>query len=147
METYEAIPHKGVDPVLLGMTRAAVRLALGDRFTSFHKTQSSAHPTDAWHAGAFQVFYGGAAPTVEYIELSRDADFSVLIMGRSAFDTLAAELVSLIETVTVSAKSDPEHGSSYIFPELDLSLWRPSLADQRFATIGIGRSGYYGIAA
>ncbi|WP_449465478.1 hypothetical protein [Stenotrophomonas humi] len=147
METYEATPHKGIGPVLLGMTRDAVHLALGNSFTSFRKAPSSAHPTDAWHKAAFQVFYEGLAPTVEYIELSRDGDFSVNVMGRSVFDTPAAELISLIEAVTASDKSDPERGFSYVFPELDLSLWRPSLADQRFATIGIGRPGYYGIAA
>jgi hypothetical protein len=147
MQNFEVAPLKGIGPVLLGMSRDAVRLALGDAFTSFDKVPSSLHQTDAWHRSAFQVFYSGLPPIVEYIELSRGSDFSVSVLGRSAFDTPASELINLIEAVTPSDKSDPEHGLSYIFPELELSLWRPSLADKGFATIGVGRPGYYANAA
>ena len=48
------------------------------------------------------------------------------------------------------ASEDPEVGYSYIFPSLELSVWRPPLPNNTsdpdgrcFRTIGVGRKGYY----
>ena len=47
--------------------------------------------------------------------------------------------------------NDPELGYSYVYPELDLSLRRPVVAEGpedveglTFRSVGVGRIGYYG---
>jgi hypothetical protein len=47
--------------------------------------------------------------------------------------------------------TEPELGHAYIFPDLDLSLWRPVLPEspedleaREFSTIGFGMAGDYG---
>jgi hypothetical protein len=147
MKSYEVIPLQGVGPVFLGMTRDEVHAALGDQFQTFRKAPTASHSTDAWHDNAFQVFYGGSAPIVEYIELSRSQKFTVSLLGLSVFDTEAPELLSGIQAHATADAANPEQGFSYIFPDLELSVWRPGLQDTRFATIGIGRLGYYSNAA
>jgi hypothetical protein len=66
------------------------------------------------------------------------------------FETEAEELVEFISRSAASDKSDPELGYSYIFPELELSVWRPVIPKSKkgkygryLATIGVGRKGYY----
>lgn len=71
--------------------------------------------------------------------------------GIDVFLTPADEVVSRISR---DAPFDPEHpepGHTYIFPRLDLSLWRPTRpgtaegeAGRGFSTIGVGIPGYYG---
>ena len=146
MKNYKVVPLKGVDPILLGMSRDEVHAVLGDQFESFTKVPNAQHPTDAWHENAFQVFYGGALPTVEYIELSSSDSFAVHLFGQSVFDLSAPDLVNCIQTHAAVDSSDPELGFSYIFPTLELSVWRPTQQDLHFATIGIGEAGYYSAA-
>ena len=64
------------------------------------------------------------------------------------FTTVAEQVVQHITQQASFDADDPELGYSYIFPALDLSLWRPDLPEdnpgsQYFATIGIGKAGYY----
>jgi len=147
MKMYEVIPLKSIGPVLLGMPRDVVHSALGSSPDSFRKTQASPYPTDAWHNGSFQVSYSGSEPTVDYVELSQSHDFSVFIADLSVFGTPTIELVKRIEQIAPIDATDPEYGYSFIFPALELSLWRPALEDLLFSTIGVGRLGYYTNAA
>ncbi len=143
MKTYEVIPLKSIGPVLLGMPRNMVHSVLGSSPDSFRKTPASPHPTDTWHNGSFQVSYSGSEPTVDYIELSRSHDFSVFLADSSVFGTPSIELVERIGQLAPVDSIDPEYGYSFIFPALELSLWRPALEDLLFSTIGVGRLGYY----
>ena len=45
---------------------------------------------------------------------------------------------------------DPEVGYSYIYPDLDLSVWRSTMPEGQeddegrfFRSVGVGRAGYY----
>jgi hypothetical protein len=74
----------------------------------------------------------------------------VTYKGISVFETEAEELIRLIALDTPYNGGDPELGYSFVFPRLELSLWRPvipeSIDDENgkyFSTIGIGRKGYY----
>ena len=145
MKNYEVIPLQGVFPVALGMTRGQVHSELGRCASSFHKTASSAQPTDAWFNNSFQVFYA-ADETVKYIELSCNKEFSVSCMGVSVFNAQVTSLIERFEQYAAVDTSDPEHGFSFIFPSLELSLWRPEIEGERalyFSTIGIGKLGCY----
>ena len=151
LTVYEAIPHVGVGPVKLGMTREEVHRVMPGPCESFLKGLNSEHETDAFHDSGFQVFYGGEGPVVEYIELSREAGFRVLYRGVDVFATPADQVVAHVSGDAAFDPTDPELGYAYIVPDLDLSLWRPVLPEtpedpegREFSTIGVGVAGYYG---
>jgi hypothetical protein len=150
LTVYEAIPRVGVGPVKLGMTREEVRRVMPGPCDSFLKGLNPEHETDAFHDSGFQVFYGGEGPVAEYIELSREAGFRVLYRGLDVFATPADQVLSHVSGDAASDPNDPELGYAYIFPDLDLSLWRPVLPERpedpegrEFSTIGIGVAGCY----
>jgi hypothetical protein len=148
---YEVIPHVGIGPVRLGMSRDEVRRAMPGPCQPFLKAPDASHETDAFHESGFQVFYSGTAPEAEYIELSRDSGFRALYRGVDIFATPADAVVSHVARDAAFDPDDCELGYSYIFPALDLSLWRPVLPEspedmdgREFSTVGIGVFGYYG---
>ena len=139
------------------MSRQEARDALDVPVLSFKKGPSSTSPTDAFLENAFQVFYD-EDDCVEFIELSRGGSFTVLYQGTNVFETTAEELLGVVARDTDYDKDRPEQGYSFIFPEVELSLWRQSLLEDEeddmdgeeyekpgtyFDTVGVGASGYY----
>lgn len=119
---------------------------MGAPSTSFLKVPTSPYPTDAWHHNGFQVFYGGIEPRVEFIELSRNCGFEVLCLGRYVFSTPASKLVEQFLAVTPFDPFDKELGCSYVFPALELAVWRPDMEEPQgkyFLTVRIGCVGYF----
>jgi hypothetical protein len=132
------------------MARDEVRRAMPGPCTSFLKGPSSRHPTDAFRGTAFQVFYGGESPAVEFIELCRGQRFKAFYRGLSVFDTDADEMVRLVSLDAPFDTCGRESGFTYNFPDLALSLWRSTVPrspqdteGRRFLTIGIGVKGYW----
>ena len=116
----------------------------------FAKGPDPAWETDAFHGHAFQVFYSGERPVVDFIELSGGADVRALLGGRAVFDTPAEELIATVSARSPFDAGDPELGYSYVFPELDLAFWRPVIPEapgdpegRYFSTVGIGSPGYF----
>ncbi len=148
MIVYEVIPLKGIGPVLLGMSREEVHLAMGMPTCSFKKCPAAPNLTEAYHKGGFQVFFD-EHDRVEYIELSSlDDSFTAVYKGKEVFQTKAEDLVDFISQDAPFDPEDPEIGYSYVFPQLELSVWRPCLPEddpegEYFSTIGVGRRGYY----
>ena len=150
MKVYIIEPQVGVAPVRLGMTRDQVRQAMPEPSKSFLKTPDSEHETDAFDQSAFQVFYKGEPPLVEFIELSRCPHFRVFFEKLSIFDTPADHV---LETLVRRYDYDSENlktPCNVIFHELQMTLWRPHIPSspdeeegRYFATVGIGTSGYY----
>jgi hypothetical protein len=152
---YEVVPHEGVGPVRLGMTREAAREAMERAGVPLPPVRVET-PVDVYHDAGFQVSYD-ASGIVEYIELSRGGAFVARYGGVDVFTTPADELVALVAKTTSYDPDDPEPGYTYLFPALDLSLWRPVLPEdceeedqpdeydcgRVFTTIGVGRQGYY----
>ena len=105
---------------------------------------------DAYHENAFQLFFDENG-RVEYIELFKSQGFSVNYKGTDVFGLPADALVSLISQDAPFDPKAPELGYSYIFPLLEMSVWRPTIPEPEdvspewttFATVGIGRKGYY----
>jgi hypothetical protein len=148
MIAYEVVPHVGVGPVRLGMSRDEVRRAMPGERDSFLKGPYSKIETDAFHGTAFQVFYGSEPPAVEYIMLCRGQGLQAFYRGVSVFDTDADEMVRHVSLDAPFDASDWELGYSYIFPDLALSLWRSTVPQspqdmegRHFMTIGIGVKG------
>ena len=152
--SYEVIPKIGIGPVRLNMTREEVRRVMAEKPFPFYKTRNSRYETDAFHRNSFQVFYDDDKPHVDYIELSGNEAYTVLYSGMDVFGTEADELVALISQHAALDENNEELCYSYVFPELELSVWRsiiPESSDdedgQYFSTIGIGRVGYYSKSA
>ena len=139
------------------MSRQEARDALDVPVLSFKKGPSSTSPTNAFLENAFQVFYD-EDDCVEFIELSRGGSFTVLYQGTNVFETTAEELLGVVARDTDYDKDRPEQGYSFIFPEVELSLWRQNLLEDEeddmdgeeyekpgtyFDTVGVGASGYY----
>ncbi|WP_386340237.1 hypothetical protein O4D10_00795 [Xanthomonas citri pv. citri] len=146
MEVIEIFPLAGAGLVKLGMSRAEVHAVMGAPPTSFRKVPTSSHPTDAWHHNGFQVFYGGIEPSVEFIKLSGNCGFEVLCLGQHVFSTPASELVEQFLAVTSFDPFDKELGYSYLFPALELAVWRPDMEEPQgkyFSTVAIGCVGYF----
>lgn len=145
MKVFEVEPLKGIGDIKLGMDRQAVRdLMKGDPETSGSRKQ-----VESYHEGGFQVFYG-KNDKVEFIELLRESGFSALTRGIDVFGTPAQQVLSQIASFSEYNQDDPEVGYSYVFPDLELSLWRPNIPENEeeedgkyFSTIGIGIPGYY----
>jgi hypothetical protein len=144
MRKIELIPLVGFGPIRFGMRRDQVHELLGQ--TSLRKISPSRHPTDSWHNSSLQISYGGPEPSVEYIELSRSREFAVSCFGHDIFFNSAEAAIAVFQSHAAVDSSDPEFGYSYIFPSLELSLWRPLKVgpeSEHFATVGIGQLGYY----
>lgn len=134
----------------LGSTRAESRTAMGLQPHTFRKFRSDAFDTDAYYQSSFQVYFD-SAERVEYIELSRgQSSFGARYKGVDVFASRTDDVIALITRDAVVDESNPEFPYSYVFPSLELALWRSSLPDapddvsgHYFDTIGIGRSGYF----
>jgi hypothetical protein len=153
MPDYTVQPFVGVGPVRLDMTRDEVRRAMPEPSKPFRKGPTSRHETDAFHQNAFQVFYAGEPPTAEYIELSRGSVVRAFYRDLDVFATPADEVVAYISRDAAFDQTDREIPYSYIFRDLQLSLWRPTIPEsdtdpdgRYFSTIGIGKRGYYDVA-
>ena len=131
------------------MTRAEARAAIGVEAREFMKDQSDTVPTDAFHASSFQVFYD-ASERVEYIELSKSEEVEPIVFGEKILQLRADDAVELVERHAAFDESHPELGYSYVFPALELALWRPVIPESEddeegrtFSTAGVGVSGYF----
>src|SRR2546428_7197925 len=122
MPDYTVQPFVGVGPVRLGMSRDEVRRAMPEPSKPFRKAKTSQLETDAFHQNAFQVFYDGDQPTVEYIELSRGSVVRALYRDLDVFATPADDVVAYIARDSEFDQSDQEIPYSYLFRGLQLSL-------------------------
>jgi hypothetical protein len=144
---YKVIPLKAIGPILLGMSREESRSAMGIQPDTFRKADS-ATLTDAYDHQGFHVYFD-KDERVEYIEVF-PSRMPAMYKGVSVFETKADDLVAVISKDAQYDKDDPELGFSYVFPELELSLWRSMIPESEddseyeyFSSLGIGRKGYY----
>ena len=147
---FEVVPLVGVGPVRLGMTRDEARAAIGVAVTPFAKVPDAVWRTDAFHGAAFQVFYSGDRPIVDFIELSAGSGVEAVLSGLTVFATPADEVIAQVSARSPFDANDRELGFSYVFPQLELAFWRPVIPESPddpdgrcFATVGIGAPGYF----
>ncbi len=146
MPVYEVIPHRGVGPVLLGMSCEQSRAAMG---ISCRPSKNMPSSTDTYLNNSFQIDFD-EHDRVEFIELSNDEVITAIYKGQEVFKMQADDLVRFTAQDAPFDPDDPELGTSYTFPALDLALWRPVLPEgpddpegRYFATIAIGKQGYF----
>lgn len=150
MDTFDVVPLVGVTPIKLGMSREESRAAMALPVHPFTKTPADSTPVDTYADGCLQVFFS-SDDYVEFIELS--APINAVYHGMSVFQTQADDLIAAIGAESPYDPDNPELGYSYIFPDLELSLWRPTMPEEEqsredtdgryFATVGVGVRGYF----
>lgn len=143
MKRFGAVPHMSLGPVRIGAERSDIHKAMGAPEKSFKKTSASVHPTDAWLRSAFQVFYTPAG-IVEFVEVSGKAGIEVICFSESIFSTAAEQLIERLKKAAAFTSNDG--GYTFIGRGLDVALWRPDIEGpegKHFATLGLGRPGYY----
>lgn len=147
--TLIVTPHVGVGVVRLGMTMAEVENSIGAPSQSPDPVWGSVGRLRAgWYENALTIVF---SPLAEYIEISRGAKFNPDLLGIRVFEDAADSVVTqLVAKGHPFDPDDPELGYSYVFPDLDGSLWRPTIPSgpddsegRHFTTLGIGIRGYY----
>ena len=145
MKVYEVKPLEGIGEVKLGMDRQKVRSLMGEN----PETSGVRDHVDNYHNGGFQVFFDDN-DKVEFIELLRESGFSATAKGMDLFTNSAKEVLAMVARYSDYNQDDLEVGYSYVFHDLELSLWRPNVPEtdededgKYFSTVGIGVSGYY----
>lgn len=134
-------PLVGVGPVEFNMARASVYAALGD---------------PEYRNGNRECFLSGLmidfdeAGTVEFIEMARSEKFFADFDGQNLHGITANDAVALISKYSELQEDDAEAGYSYIYPKLQISLWRSILPEnvsdengKYFEAIGAARDGYF----
>ena len=145
MLNFTIQPLHGIEPVAFNMDRESVHRGLKANC----KVVEAAELREYYYGGEFSVFYDSGMK-VQYIELSASTENTVYYNGVDVFNTPADDLVQLITRDYAFDPNDFELGYTYMFPEIELSLWRPTIPEsdddeegRYFQTIGIGRRGYY----
>ncbi|MEZ4687110.1 MAG: hypothetical protein R3B47_13895 [Bacteroidia bacterium] len=145
MKVYEVEPLRGIGAIRLGMARTEVRTAMSET----PDVSGSRNHVDNFHDGGLQVFYD-LDDKVEFIEMLRGAGLSAITQGIDVFAHTAKDVLKIITKISEYNQDDLEVGYSYVFPDLELSLWRPNIPKsdleedgKYFSTIGIGVQGYY----
>lgn len=164
---FELKPHIGAGEIKLGMTRDEIRKILGKPEYSSEKSVmdygdfSMPIPAkDGYFKNELQITFDDNN-NADFIEFSgKDSEFTeVFLKEIEIFKTPALQLIEEISVLTNSDfdKEEEEIPYSYIFPSIDLAVWRqviPEMDEQTeeipesdegkyFWTIGIGIKGYY----
>ena len=149
MPQFALRPHVGAGPVQFGMTRESVRAALETVPVLFRRGGPDDPEIEAYFDSALQVSYDRDG-RVEFIELARDPALSAVYQGHDLLTLTAQEAVDLLAREAPFDPDDSEFGYSYIFPALDLSLWRETIPEDAddpdgrvFSAVGLGVLGYF----
>jgi hypothetical protein len=148
-QAFEVEPHVGAGPIKLGQSRDEVREVMGAPFRTYSRVPGEPL-TDTYFGTDLQVSYD-ARDRVEYIELNGPGSINPTLRGRTLLFAPADEVIEWMRGISDFDADDPELGYSYVYPAIDLSLWRPVVPEgpadvegSTFRSVGVGRVGYYG---
>lgn len=164
---FDLIPHIGAGDLKLGMTRKEIRSIFGKPVYSSEKTVTEygdfsmpVPAKDGYFNNELQVTFDDN-DKADFIEFSgKDSEhIEVYLSNINIFKTPAPQLIKEISFLSNSEfnKEDNEIPYSYIFPSIDLVVWRQVIPEQDeqgeeipesdegkyFWTIGIGIKGNY----
>lgn len=144
MRRFQIQPGVGVGPVKLGMTRQEVHDAFGEPESSYDEREG--------FLGGFFVDFDRTG-RVEFIELANSVQFEALFEGKCLHQIPANEAVRLVSRFDKHDETNREIGYSYIFLDLQLSLWRGTMPQQDqedddndgrfFEAVGVAIPGYF----
>jgi hypothetical protein len=134
-------PLDGVGPIKFGMKRQDVHAVLG--------APSATHDGREYFLDGVMVSFS-ADDCVEFVEMARSEKFIATYRGVNLHEMPADDAVNFICQDAAFDKNAPEPGYSYVFPALQISLWRGTLPESpddedgaHFEAIGLGKSGYF----
>lgn len=135
-------PLEGAEQIRFGMSYDEVVGLLGE------PDQSLSDARAGWRKGCLAIYF---EPSVTFIELSRDCGLVPKLLGIDVFRTPATEVVTALEVQGHSFDAtDPELAHTYVFPAIQVGLWRQVLPEgdddeegRYFDTVGVGKKGYY----
>lgn len=141
MKHYDIEPNTGVGPIKLGMHKTEVESIFGKpEFENDNR---------AGYFSGFIVNYN-ESNNIEFIELANSKNFTTSYKGKNLHKMPATEAVEFVSKYDSYDSKDPELGYSYIFKDLQLSLWRGTLPENTsdedgkyFEAIGIGEANYF----
>jgi hypothetical protein len=141
---FEIVPHRGVGPIELGMTRRAVHSMLGT-------PEHSRDRRDGFLGGFFVDFDSNGQ--VEFIELATSPFFRALFNGVCLHAVEAEDAVAHVSKFGTLDAAGSEPGYSFVFIDLQLSLWRDTIplkgqspddpAGRHFEAVGIAVDDYF----
>ena len=144
MVEFQIQPHIGVGPVRLGASREQVHAALGN--------PASAQGNREMFLDGFFVDYDDSG-MVEFIQLARSSRFRGVFHGVCLHEVSAEQALEAVSHVDSYDLTDPELGYSYIFLDLQLSLWRGTRPEpeqpstdpdgRHFEAVGVAINGYF----
>ena len=146
MKKFQVIPLQSLVGVQLGWTK-------NETYEKIGKPNRSINSTDYYENPYFSIHYD-QNNFVEYIEVSNlnSNQYKLILENIDIFNTEAIELIKKlkIKLGINYDESDPEIPYSFIFPDIELSFWRPIIPENEFdsegkyfETVGIGIKGYY----
>ncbi|MCC9641603.1 hypothetical protein LOC71_04905 [Rhodopirellula sp. JC740] len=145
MKAFDILPTVGVGPIRFGMTRADVRQLIGPH-------DGDADEEREWYLEGLAIDFD-AAGKVAFIEIAESENFRALLDGECLHELDADSAVAHVEKLAPYDTSAPEPGYTYVFPTLQLSLWRSVVPDasqdsddpsgRTFEAVGVGPSGYF----
>lgn len=144
MKTFEIKPKIGVGPIRFGMTRAEVREQLG--------SPEDGDSDREWYLEDLAIDFD-ASGRVSFIEIAESENYKATLNSKCLHDLEADEAIAHVQAIAPYDENDPELGYTYMFPNLQISLWRPIIPDdeqdpedptgRRFEAVGVGGEGYF----
>ena len=138
---FEIKPLIGVGPVRFNMTRDEVHSVLGE--------PESKHGNRECFLSGLMVDFDEIGK-VEFIELARSTKFIASFHDKDLHSLLAEDAVAWVSTFGTLKTDIPEAGYSFVFPDMQISLWRGVLPEDEnddqgryFEAVGAAREGYF----
>jgi hypothetical protein len=145
MQTLEIQPTVGVGPIRFGMSRAEVRELIGPH-------DGDSDEDREWYLEDLAIEFDSSGK-VAFIEIAESENFRAVLNGECLHELDADSAIAHVKKSAAYDPNAPEPGYTYVFPALQLSLWRPVVPDasqdaddptgRAFEAVGVGRTGYF----
>ena len=126
MVTFEIIPGIGIGPIKFGFTKEQVNRALGMEPVNELLRSSKNNDERGFYYpdGILMVSYSDKDSTIDFIEITNSAQIKLIYKGIDLFPIEMDNLAVLISKETPFDEDNQFSGYSYVFPALELALWR-----------------------
>jgi hypothetical protein len=145
MHTFEIHPTVGVGPIRFGMTRPEVRALIG-------APDGDGDEDREWYLDDLAIDFDDSG-RVAFIELAESENFRAILHGECLLELDVDSAIAHVEKSAPFDPNGPEPGYTYVFPNLQLSLWRSVVPDscqdaddptgRTFEAVGVGPDGYF----
>jgi len=123
MDTFEIAPYVGMGPLKLGSEKQDIIDILGEPDTYLDRDSVT-----QLHYSGFCVHLN-LDGKVEFIAASLDEDYSVTFLGLDLLRAEASKIIELVSTQYKHDENDFELGYSYVYPDIQVSFYRPTVPE------------------